>query len=174
MSDDMLIIMIVAMDETKIIGKEGAIPWRLSKDMKRFRKRTVGSGNNSVIMGRKTWDSLPVNFRPLPNRINIVLTRETDWKSKGALNALYPGRAIEIAYSEACEECWIIGGSEIYNLFIDLVDEIHITEVHTKNSGDVPFCNWNSNDWEQTIIEEVPKDEIEEFASTYSIWKRNN
>ena len=137
----MLIAMIVAMDKEGYIGRKGELPWRLSTDIKRFKKITESDGNNAVIMGRKTWDSLPEKYKPLSRRLNIVMSRNSEWRDDGASNALYPGRAIEIAYSEGCEECWIIGGSKIYELFLDRVDEIHVTEVNTQKVEKLNFQN---------------------------------
>ena len=71
-----------------------------------------------VIMGRKTWDSLPDSYRPLPERVNIVMSRDTDWQADGAETALYVGRAIELAYAEGSDECWIIGGAQVYEMFL--------------------------------------------------------
>ncbi len=170
----MIISMIVAMDLTNAIGEGNTIPWRLSTDMMRFKNLTQGSGNNAVVMGRKTWESLPNKSRPLPDRLNIVMSRNSDWKDNGAEVALYPGRAIEIAYAEACEICWIIGGSEIYELFINLVDEIHITRVQTEHSGKVVFPRWESENWTEHIIEECVKDSKNEYGTIYSIWKKTN
>ena len=121
----MKIMMIVAMDEQGFIGKDENLPWKLSNDLKRFKKLTVSDGFNAVVMGRKTWESLPNGFRPLPERLNIVMSRDTKWSDDGAEIALYPGRAIEIAYANGCDELWIIGGSQIYELYLSL---IHISE----------------------------------------------
>jgi|TARA_B110000495_G_scaffold134219_1_gene117439 dihydrofolate reductase len=166
----MKIMMIVAMDEQGNIGKKGELPWKLSTDMVRFRDLTTADGFNSVIMGRKTWDSLPDNYKPLPERLNIVMSRNTGWANKSAESALYPGRAIEIAYANGCDECWVIGGAQIYNMYIDRVEEIHVTKVHTLESGDISFPEINWSDWEEEIIEKIPKDEKNDYATTYSIW----
>ena len=108
----MKIAMIVAMDESGFIGKDGDLPWRMSSDLKRFRDLTTGDGFNAVVMGRKTWDSLPDSYRPLPERTNIVLSRDSSLQIDGAEIALYDGRAVEIGYSEGCDELWVIGGAE--------------------------------------------------------------
>ena len=169
----MKILMIVAMDEQGNIGNNGSLPWRLSSDMSRFRKLTIADGFNAVIMGRKTWDSLPENYTPLPERLNIVMSRNTSWSDKNAESALYPGRAIEIAYANGCDECWIIGGAQIYNMYLDRVDEIHITNVHTSDSGDITFPENDWSEWRKNIIEKSPKDEKNEYDTTYTIWRRN-
>ena len=101
----MKIAMIVAMDESGFIGKDGDLPWRMSSDLKRFKELTTGDGFNAVVMGRKTWDSLPDPYRPLPERTNIVLSRDSGLQIDGAEVALYDGRAVEIGYSEGCDEC---------------------------------------------------------------------
>ena len=168
----MKIAMIVAMDEDGCIGRQGDLPWRLKSDMARFKVLTEGDGFNAVIMGRKTWDSLPDKFRPLPERVNIVMSRDTNWSHTDADTALYPGRAIEIAYAEGCDECWIIGGSQIYSMFIDRVDEIHVTTVHTNNSGDIMFPEWNRDAWTEHSIEQLNADEDNEYPTTYSVWKK--
>ncbi|MDP6888500.1 MAG: dihydrofolate reductase [Candidatus Thalassarchaeaceae archaeon] len=168
----MKIAMIVAMDENGCIGNQGNLPWRLKSDMLRFKSLTEGDGYNAVIMGRKTWDSLPESFRPLPERVNVVMSRDTKWSADGADAALYPGRAIEIAYAEACDECWIIGGAQIYAMYLDKVEEIHITTVHTTSSGDVSFPEWNRSGWSEEIVESTEADDENEFSTTYSIWKK--
>ena len=95
--------MIVAMDEDGYIGNGNSLPWKLGSDLKRFKLLTVADGFNAVIMGRKTWDSLPDKYRPLPDRLNIVMSRDTNWDNDDAEVALYHGRAIEIAYADGCD-----------------------------------------------------------------------
>ena len=168
----MKISMIVAMDESGIIGNGGDLPWRLSHDLSRFKKLTEGDGFNAVIMGRKTWDSLPGQYRPLPDRTNIVMSRDSGLQIEGAEVALYDGRAVEIGYSEGCDELWVIGGAEIYELMIQRCEEIHVTTVHTSVEGDARFPDWDRSQWAEDIIEENAASEHDEYASTYSIWRR--
>tara|TARA_B100000029_G_scaffold719_1_gene893 strand:- start:396 stop:905 length:510 start_codon:yes stop_codon:yes gene_type:complete len=168
----MKMAMIVAMDEDGCIGHQGDLPWRLKSDMQRFKSLTEADGFNAVIMGRKTWDSLPDSFRPLPERINIVMSRDIGWSHDEAEVALYHGRAIEIAYAEGCDECWVIGGAQIYEMFIDRVEEIHVTTVHTSGSGDVKFPDWNRNEWAETVVEKLDSDADNAHATTYSIWTK--
>ena len=172
-SDTMKMAMIVAMDEDGNIGNSGKLPWRLRSDMVRFESLIEGVGFNSVIMGRKTWDSLPADFTPLPDRTNIVMSRDTNWNADGAVTALYVGRAIEIAFSEGSDECWVIGGSQIYEMFLERVDEIHVTKVHVGGSGDVSFPNWDMTKWSEEVIEQIAEDEHNEHASTYSVWTKS-
>jgi dihydrofolate reductase len=163
--------MIVAMDEDGCIGRGNDLPWRLPSDMARFKLLTEGGGYNAVIMGRKTWESLPDAFQPLPARVNIVMSRDSGWSAKGAETALYAGRAIEIAYAAGREECWVIGGAQIYLMYLGAVDEIHLTTVHTKGSGDVIFPQWNRNEWVEEVIE-TQQGEGDEFSTTYSVWRK--
>ena len=169
----MKLAMIVAMDEDGCIGQQGDLPWRLKSDMLRFKSLTEADGFNAVIMGRKTWDSLPDAFQPLPERVNIVMSRDMEWSHPEAENALYHGRAIEIAYAEACDECWVIGGAQIYEMFLDRVEEIHVTTVHTTNSGDVKFPEWNREGWSESVIESLEADDDNEFSTTYSVWTKS-
>ena len=169
----MKIMMIVAMDEEGIIGKDETLPWKLSNDLKRFKKLTISDGFNAVVMGRKTWESLPNGFRPLPERLNIVMSRDTKWSDDGAEIALYPGRAIEIAYANGCDELWIIGGSQIYELYLTHVEEIHVTRVHTKNSGNISFPDLDWLNWTEEIIEKISRDSKNEYDTTYSIWRKS-
>ena len=168
----MKMAMIVAMDEDGFIGRGNRLPWKLSSDMTRFKELTEGDGFNSVIMGRKTWDSLPDAFRPLPERVNIVMSRDTDWQAEGAETALYIGRAIELAYAEGSDECWVIGGAQVYEMFLERMEEIHITTVHTSGSGEVKFPEWDRGEWSEEVVERVSTDENNEHDSTYSIWTR--
>ena len=168
----MKMAMIVAMDEDGFIGRGNRLPWKLSSDMTRFKELTEGDGFNSVIMGRKTWDSLPDAFRPLPERVNIVMSRDTDWQAEGAETALYIGRAIELAYAEGSDECWVIGRGQVYGMFLERIEEIHVTTVHTSGSGEVKFPEWDRGEWSEEVVERVSTDENNEHDSTYSIWTR--
>ena len=116
--------MIVAMGEDGAIGKNGDLIWKISDDLKRFKALTTG---HPVIMGRKTWESLPK--KPLPNRKNIVLTRKKDYQAEGAVVVTSPEEAIRLTESE---NPFIIGGAEIYNLFMPVVSTFHITKVFDK------------------------------------------
>ena len=168
----MKIAMIVAMDESGFIGKDGDLPWKISSDMNRFMELTSGDGFNAVVMGRKTWDSLPDPYRPLPERTNIVLSRDSGLRIDGAEVALYDGRAVEIGYSEGCDELWVIGGAEIYELMLQRCEEIHITTVHTSVEGDARFPDWDRIHWVEEIIEENVASKHDEYSTTYSIWRR--
>ena len=165
--------MVVAMDEEGFIGRGNRLPWRLASDMARFKRLTEGDGFNSVIMGRKTWDSLSEGYRPLPERVNIVMSRDTQWQAEGAETALYVGRAIELAFAEGSDECWIIGGAQVYEMFLDRVDEIHVTTVHTSGSGEVRFPDWDRSGWSAEVVERLEADGDNEHSTTYSVWTKS-
>lgn len=134
-----MITIIAAMDENNGIGKDGRIPWNISEDLRRFGRLTKG---HTVVMGRKTYESLPGVVRPLPNRDNIVLTSQSD----------YPDDGIEICHSTEIlrdvvlkkiflnkESIFIIGGASLYNLYIPLADKLELTFVDGKYNGDTFF-----------------------------------
>ncbi|MBJ61095.1 MAG: dihydrofolate reductase [Euryarchaeota archaeon] len=166
--------LIAAVSENGFIGVNGDLPWKIRSDMIRFRDLTVGGGGerNAVIMGRKTWDSLPDAHRPLSDRVNIVLTKQIGWEKDGAETAFYPGQAMEIAFSEGCEEAWIIGGAGTYSALFDLVDEVHLTTIHADVKGDVKMPEWDQSTWTEQVVEQLEKSDNDEYASSYSIWKK--
>jgi dihydrofolate reductase len=127
-----MITLVLAMAENGVIGNKGAIPWRIADDMKRFKALTVGK---PVIMGRKTWDSLP--RKPLPDRTNIVVTRQPDWSAEGAVTAASFDDALGKARDAA--EVMVIGGGEIYRAALARAGRIELTEVHGAFDGDAHF-----------------------------------
>jgi dihydrofolate reductase len=145
------IVLIVAAAANGVIGKEGSIPWRLPQDMKRFKSLTLG---HTVVMGRKTWDSLPDKNRPLPGRKNIVLTRQWDWKAQGAVTA----QKLDEITDDATGSVFVIGGSEIYRIALPLVTRIELTEVHRDFDGDAVF-NFERSQWRETLREDHVTDD---------------
>ena len=123
--------MIFARAANGVIGRDNTIPWRLPEDMARLKRLTTGW---PVIMGRKTWDSLPVKFRPLPGRVNIVITRQPGWKDTGATTAASLADALALCASSA--EAWILGGAQIYAQAMPLADRIEVTEIAEDIEGD--------------------------------------
>jgi len=124
------IAMIWAQATGGVIGGHNTIPWRLPEDQVRFKELTHGS---VVIMGRRTWDSLPPRFRPLPHRQNIVLTRSPSWAADGAQVADSPAAALAFA---APSRVWIIGGGEVYARFLPLATRLEVTEIDLEVPGD--------------------------------------
>ena len=114
-----------------VIGKDGVMPWHLPEDLAHFKQLTPGS---PVIMGRKTWDSLPPKFRPLPGRSNIVITRQADWQAEGAQRADSLQHALRLG--APAPELWIIGGAQIYALAEPLANRAEVTEIAQDFAGD--------------------------------------
>jgi dihydrofolate reductase len=111
------------------IGHEGSIPWRLPEDLKLFRSLTM---DQTVLMGRATWDSLPAAFRPLPGRLNLVMTRAPDWTAPGAVAV----GSIDAALAVAEGEVWVIGGEQIYRVAMRYAHRLVVTELDTAYDGD--------------------------------------
>lgn len=148
-------IIIAAVSENGVIGKNGKIPWDISEDMKHFKDKTTGY---PVIMGRKTYQSFPENFRPLPERTNIVLTRSDFNPEKESVKI---ANSLEEAYEIAeniDEKAFIIGGSSVYERSLEDADKMILTEVHRDVDGDTFFPEWNHENWE-----EVSRDERDGF-----------
>lgn len=114
-----------------VIGKDGKLPWHLPEDLAHFKRKTLGS---PVIMGRKTWNSLPPRFRPLPGRDNIVVTRQPDWSEPGALRVASLPEALGLC--AAHEHAWVIGGADIYAQTLALADTAEVTEIEADFQGD--------------------------------------
>ncbi|MFK4760372.1 dihydrofolate reductase [Microbacterium sp. ZW T5_45] len=111
-----------------VIGDDGGMPWHVPEDLQHFKDVTLGA---PVLMGRKTWDSLPERFRPLPGRENVVITRQQDWAAEGARRAANVAEAVRGA-----ERVWIIGGAEIFRQVIGDADRLEITELDLDVDGD--------------------------------------
>lgn len=140
--------MIFARAANGVIGRDNTIPWRLPEDMARLKRLTTGW---PVIMGRKTWDSLPAKFRPLPGRANIVITRQPDWKDQGAETAVSLADALTQCASSA--EVWILGGAQIYAQAMPLADRIEVTEIAENIEGDA-FAPPLGPEWKEAARED--------------------
>lgn len=127
----MTLALIWAEAHDRVIGADGGIPWHLSEDMRHFRELTAGS---PVVMGRRTWDSLPERFRPLPGRTNIVVTRQAGWSAPGAEVA----HSVEDALARAggAETVWVMGGAQLYAAALPHADRVEVTEVDLDVLGD--------------------------------------
>ena len=123
--------LIYARARNGVIGKDNTLPWRLPEDMAHFKQITMGC---PVIMGRKTWDSLPPKFRPLPGRRNIVITRQAGWSAPGAESTRSLEEALALCAGEA--QAWVTGGSEIYSLALPFADTAEVTEIDADFEGD--------------------------------------
>ena len=142
------IVFVVAVARNGVIGRQGDLPWRISSDLKRFKQITMGK---PVIMGRKTWESLP--RRPLPGRLNIVITRHRDYKAEGAVVVPGVDEALARAKTEPSEEICVIGGSEIFHQMLPMTDRLYLTEVDLEPEGDVFFPRLDPAQWRETSRE---------------------
>ena len=127
----MNINMIFARSANGVIGNNNSMPWHLPEDLAHFKKLTLGS---PVVMGRKTWDSIPPKFRPLPGRTNVVVTRQPDWQAPGAQTAGSLHDAL--ALCQAARDVWIIGGAQIYAQAEPLACRIEVTHIDKFYDGD--------------------------------------
>ena len=127
----MALNLIFARARNGVIGHNNTLPWHLPEDLAHFKATTFGQ---PVIMGRKTWDSLPFKFRPLPGRMNIVVTRQSDWHSDGAHVVHSVDEALQACPTEA--QPWVIGGAELYRLAMPLATRVVVTEIDADYEGD--------------------------------------
>jgi dihydrofolate reductase len=123
--------LIFARASNGVIGRNNALPWHLPEDLAHFKSRTLGC---PVIMGRKTWDSLPPRFRPLPGRLNIVVTRNSSWQVEGARVAYSVAQACALCPADAT--AWVIGGAELYAQALPLASAAVVTEIDAPFDGD--------------------------------------
>lgn len=160
-----MISYVVAVARNGVIGREGGLPWHISSDLKRFKELTMGK---PVVMGRKTWESLP--RKPLPGRRNIVITRQADFAPEGAEVAATPEAALR--FCGDAPEVAVIGGGEIYRLFWPQVDRIYLTEVDLEVDGDTHFPALSPAEWREVGREVHPRGERDSAAFTLRILDR--
>ncbi|MFV8781225.1 dihydrofolate reductase [Microbulbifer sp. SA54] len=158
---DTPLAMIVAMARNRAIGRENALPWRISGDLQFFKRTTLGK---PVVMGRKTFESIG---RPLPGRENIVITRNPEWKTDGVTIAPDLEQALQVADTVAkrdgAGEIMVIGGAQVYRQAMSLAARLYITEVAAEVDGDAFFPEVDSN-WQEASRECYPASERDEFA----------
>ncbi len=162
----------VAIAENGVIGREGGLPWRLSTDLKRFKAGTMGK---PIIMGRKTWESFPK--RPLPGRLNIVVTRDKAYHAEGgeAVGSLQDAIAlarIRARCMAGVDELCVIGGGEIYAQALPLADRLHVTHVLARVDGDTVFPPIDPKIWRLTSAEDIPAGEKDTHATRYAVYER--
>ena len=162
----MTVSAIVAVAENQVIGDGADIPWRLSSDLKYFKKVTSG---HHVIMGRKTFDSIG---RTLPKRTNVVLTRDLMYVATGIVVAHSVEEALQIAYDNDEEEVFIIGGGEIYNQSQPYWDKVYLTRVHAKVDGKVTFPALADDEWELLSQEAHQAGERDEYDFTFEVYTK--
>ena len=143
-----LLSLIAAIPRNGAIGRDGQLLWREPQDQRHFRRITMGS---PVLMGRKTWDSLPERFRPLPGRRNLVLSRDPAWRANGAETVASLDAALLAA--AGATKVTVIGGAQVYALALPRVDELVLTEIDADLDGDTFFPAWERNHFAETARE---------------------
>jgi dihydrofolate reductase len=159
-----LVSLIVAMANNGVIGRGDALPWRLPADLRRFRSVTLGK---PVLMGRRTFESIG---RPLPDRVNLVLTRDTRWAADGARAVRTVQAALE--HARACPELVAIGGAQLYRLVLPLAQRIYLTQVHAEVPGDTFFPAFDPGEWQDVECSAQPVDERHAYPLTFVTLER--
>lgn len=167
----MITSLIVAVAENNVIGKDNDLIWRLPNDMKFFKETTL---EHHIITGRKNYISIPKKFRPLPNRTNIVLTRQTDFKEDGCIIKHSLEDAVDYAKNNNESELFIIGGGQIYKEAIDkgLIDRMYITKVHHEFDGDTFFPEINNEVWNKVSEIENSIDEKHQYPYSFVVYDK--
>lgn len=163
----MILTAVVAAAKNRVIGANNKLPWHLPADLKHFKKLTMG---HHVLMGRKTWEALPNG--PLPGRTNVVISRSGLEVPQGV--HVFPNieQAIEWIYRQEESEVFIIGGAQIYQATLSMIDRMHLTEVDAEPKGDAHFPDFHASEWEMTAREEHPADEKHAHAFAFVTFER--
>lgn len=166
----MILSLIVAVAENGVIGRDGGLPWRLSSDLKTFRRLTMGK---PMIMGRRTFDSIG---KPLDGRDNIVVTRDPHFELPGVSACATLDEALTLARvlatTRGADEVMVIGGAAIYDAVLRDADRIYFTQVHAKPDGDRTFPALDADEWREVSRELLPKGDRDDFASTLIVYER--
>ncbi|MDQ6903225.1 MAG: dihydrofolate reductase [Bacteroidota bacterium] len=156
---------IVAASENNVIGAKNELPWHLPNDFKYFKNKTWGM---PVIMGRKSYESLK---KSLPGRINIVVTKKTNWQPDDVFVVNNIDAAIQKAKESDAKEIFIIGGGEIFKQTINIVSRIYLTRVHANVEGDTFYPALDKEKWTLTDQQSFPADEKNNYAYTFEVWE---
>ena len=159
-----MISIIVAASTNNVIGVQGELPWRLPDDLKRFKQLTMGK---PIVMGRRTFESIG---RPLPGRQNIVITRQRDYEAAGCDVVASPAAALAAASDAA--EIMIIGGSQVYELFLPKASRLYLTRVHVVVEGDAWFPEIDEGDWQLLDSESHDASAVNEYAFEFRTYER--
>ena len=165
----MIISLIVAVAENGVIGKNNNLPWHLPTDMKYFRDTTMG---HCVIMGRKNYDSIPLKYRPLEGRTNIIVTHQQDFEAEGCIVVNSIEDALEAAKKKNEREVFIIGGANIFKQTIDVADKLYYTKIYHAFDGDVFFPKIDGSKWKLTMQTDMQPDEKNKFPFSFCAYER--
>lgn len=160
----MMISVVVAADERQGIGIHNKLPWKLRSDLQYFRNLTTG---HHIIMGRNTYESIG---KPLPNRVNIVLSSQKDFNPEQVIVRSSLHDAIEFARDAGETECMVIGGAALYNQILPFADRIYLTRVHANCTCDVFFPEMAHDEWKLISSEKHPKDDNNEYSYSFEVY----
>lgn len=165
----MIVSLIAALSKNRVIGRNNDLPWHLPDDMKYFMQTTKG---HHTIMGRKNYDSIPEKFRPLPNRTNIVATRQEGFKAPGCLVVNTLEKGLEIASGNGEQEVFIIGGSDIYALGIPYARRLYLTEIDAVIEGDTFFPDVDIKEWREVSRKPHPSDARHLYRFDFVVYEK--
>jgi dihydrofolate reductase len=158
-----MISFVVAMDENRAIGKDNDLPWYLPNDLKHFKNVTMGK---PIVMGRKTYESIG---KPLPGRENIVVTRDEHYQAEGTTVV----HSVDEVLKKEAEELSVIGGTEIFKLFMPVADRLYVTEIHHTFDADTYFPEINRDEWREVSREPGIVDEKNKYPHDFVVYEKN-
>jgi dihydrofolate reductase len=165
------LVLVVARARNGVIGQEGGLPWRLRTDLRRFKTLTIGK---PCIMGRRTWESLPL--KPLPGRLNLVLSKDESFEPREAVACLTLDEAIEIgreqAQEDGADEVCVIGGAGVFASVLPRAKRLYLTEVDAEPEGDVSFPSFDEAAWTEISSEAIPAGEADDHSSVFRVLER--
>ena len=162
---DVVLSFLVAADEGNVIGKNNQLPWHLPNDLKYFKNLTWGL---PIVMGRKTYESIG---KPLPGRINIVITRNKDYSAEGIEVVHTIEEAIQVAQQKGAKEIFVIGGAEIFKTLFNEAHRIYLTRIHHRFDGDVFFPPLDAG-WQLVKQQPYKADEKNKYDHTFQVWEK--
>ncbi len=168
----MKVVLIAAFAQNRVVGIENRLPWHLPEDLKYFKRTTSGK---AIIMGRKTYDSIG---RPLPNRTNIVITRNPEFTAPGIKVVASLEAAIELAkevnHINGVDEVMVIGGASIYESALPIADRLYLTHVHAEVAGDAYFPEVNFKQWAEVSREDYKASENNPYDYSFVVYEKNS
>jgi dihydrofolate reductase len=161
MADVPFLSLVVAMARNRVIGRENGLPWRLSEDLKRFKAVTMGK---PILMGRKTYESIG---KPLPGRANLVMTRDRNWNANGAAVVVVASLDEALERSHRAPELAVIGGADVFRLALPQARVLYLTWVEAEVEGDTHFPEFDTSEWDETVLGSHPADDRNQYPMTF-------
>ncbi|MBS1765442.1 MAG: dihydrofolate reductase [Bacteroidetes bacterium] len=165
----MRISLIAAMDQHRLIGANNGLPWHLPADMKYFKEKTIG---HHILTGRKNYESIPEKYRPLPGRVNLIVTRQRNCEYPGARCFHSINEAIEQARSHGEKELFVIGGGELFTQMMSRADKMYLTFIHYTFRGDVYFPEIDRSEWKMISKTDCYADEKNAYDYSFTEWEK--